>query len=409
MAMRLILVVVVVIGVAGMGLLGVLALAPGAPPATVADAPAPQRRGPAGGRARGAGGHPAEARGPHRARDRLTPTCPRRAAGCARGTRRPHRRDGAPHPRPWRSRCASTVCCGPARTASSPRCWRRGCGAVTVGVDAVTGTAGLIWPGDRVDVILTQAFDENEIAPARRVAGEAVLTCGARHRRGPPPGAGHAARRRSATPSARPTAPSPSRSRRIRPTRGLPSRPVSAGFRSRLRAAGTPAEERIDQRPVWGGDVSGAFAPAGVGSATTAATGTRIRVFGGPGRVEEIPASDEHTHRPCRAMARPGDGAAGRGTPPRWRRPHRRPMARPRCRWSQSPPGLRVERMTLRGRHRAGAGALRPRGQPVRRRSTHRRDAPGQPHQRVRVRRGTGAHARSPPWMPPGCRWCSGR
>jgi pilus assembly protein CpaB len=55
-----------------------------------------------------------------------------------------------------------------------------------------------------------------------------------------------------------------------------------------LRAAGTPAEERIDQRPVWGGDVSGAFTPVGASASTAAATGARIRVFGGPGRVEEI-------------------------------------------------------------------------------------------------------------------------
>lgn len=48
--------------------------------------------------------------------------------------------------------------------------------AVTVGVDAVTGSAGLIWPGDRVDLILTQALDEQGTAPGRRVVGEAVLT-----------------------------------------------------------------------------------------------------------------------------------------------------------------------------------------------------------------------------------------
>ena len=31
--------------------------------------------------------------------------------------------------------------------------------AVTVGVDAISGTAGLIWPGDRVDLILTEQPD----------------------------------------------------------------------------------------------------------------------------------------------------------------------------------------------------------------------------------------------------------
>jgi pilus assembly protein CpaB len=47
--------------------------------------------------------------------------------------------------------------------------------AVTVGVDAVSGTAGLIWPGDRVDVILTQQMDEASLPPGRRVAAETVL------------------------------------------------------------------------------------------------------------------------------------------------------------------------------------------------------------------------------------------
>jgi len=41
--------------------------------------------------------------------------------------------------------------------------------AVTVSVDAVSGTAGLIWPGDRVDLILTQQVEE------RRVFSETVL------------------------------------------------------------------------------------------------------------------------------------------------------------------------------------------------------------------------------------------
>ncbi len=47
--------------------------------------------------------------------------------------------------------------------------------AVTVGVDVVSGTAGLIWPGDRVDVILTQSMDDAHLPPGRRVAAETVL------------------------------------------------------------------------------------------------------------------------------------------------------------------------------------------------------------------------------------------
>lgn len=47
--------------------------------------------------------------------------------------------------------------------------------AITVGVDAVTGTAGLIWPGDRVDLILTQTLDNQQLAPGQRIAAETIL------------------------------------------------------------------------------------------------------------------------------------------------------------------------------------------------------------------------------------------
>lgn len=48
--------------------------------------------------------------------------------------------------------------------------------AVTVAVDAVSGTAGLIWPGDRVDVILTEQLTDPTIAAGRRVAAQTVLS-----------------------------------------------------------------------------------------------------------------------------------------------------------------------------------------------------------------------------------------
>jgi len=48
--------------------------------------------------------------------------------------------------------------------------------AITVGVDAVTGAAGLIWPGDRVDLLLTQKLDDAVALLSRRVVGETVLT-----------------------------------------------------------------------------------------------------------------------------------------------------------------------------------------------------------------------------------------
>jgi pilus assembly protein CpaB len=47
--------------------------------------------------------------------------------------------------------------------------------AVSVGVDAITGNGGLIWPGDRVDMILTQQLDEKDAPLARRFIGETVL------------------------------------------------------------------------------------------------------------------------------------------------------------------------------------------------------------------------------------------
>src|SRR4051794_11385583 len=48
--------------------------------------------------------------------------------------------------------------------------------AVSVGVDTVSGTAGLIWPGDRIDVILTQAISDAAIPVGRRLAAETVLS-----------------------------------------------------------------------------------------------------------------------------------------------------------------------------------------------------------------------------------------
>ena len=47
--------------------------------------------------------------------------------------------------------------------------------AVSVAVDAVSGTAGLIWPGDRVDLILTQEVGEQGTPVGRRTFGETVL------------------------------------------------------------------------------------------------------------------------------------------------------------------------------------------------------------------------------------------
>lgn len=53
---------------------------------------------------------------------------------------------------------------------------RPGMRAISIGVDAVSGTAGLIWPGDRVDVILLQSIADPDLPVGRRVAAETVLS-----------------------------------------------------------------------------------------------------------------------------------------------------------------------------------------------------------------------------------------
>ncbi|MGG5807653.1 Flp pilus assembly protein CpaB [Falsiroseomonas sp. CW058] len=53
---------------------------------------------------------------------------------------------------------------------------RPGQRAISVGVDVVTGAAGLIWPGDQVDLILTQELAAAEAPLARRVIGETILS-----------------------------------------------------------------------------------------------------------------------------------------------------------------------------------------------------------------------------------------
>jgi pilus assembly protein CpaB len=52
---------------------------------------------------------------------------------------------------------------------------RPGMRATTIGVDAVSGTAGLIWPGDHVDVLLTQVTEDQTLPAARRASAETVL------------------------------------------------------------------------------------------------------------------------------------------------------------------------------------------------------------------------------------------
>jgi len=48
--------------------------------------------------------------------------------------------------------------------------------AISVGVDVVSGTAGLIWPGDHVDLILTMDNADPTQPVGKRISGETVLS-----------------------------------------------------------------------------------------------------------------------------------------------------------------------------------------------------------------------------------------
>ena len=48
--------------------------------------------------------------------------------------------------------------------------------AVTIAVDDTSGSAGLIWPGDRVDLILTENISGQNLMPGHSVAAETVLS-----------------------------------------------------------------------------------------------------------------------------------------------------------------------------------------------------------------------------------------
>lgn len=48
--------------------------------------------------------------------------------------------------------------------------------AVSIGVDAISGIAGLVWPGDYVDLILTQTLDDPGVPTSHRMAAETVLS-----------------------------------------------------------------------------------------------------------------------------------------------------------------------------------------------------------------------------------------
>lgn len=155
--------------------------------------------------------------------------------------------------------------------------------AVTVPVDAVSGSAGLIWPGDRVDLLLTQTLDRDG-DPARRVAGETVL---------------HDVRviaiDQMLAQGAEGTSAGPARQVRTATLEVTPRQAEQVAVATRLgrlalvvRSAtggeGMVAGEGVRPTITWAGDVSPALrggAPAEPGAAAT------MRVITGTGRNEE--------------------------------------------------------------------------------------------------------------------------
>ena len=53
---------------------------------------------------------------------------------------------------------------------------RPGKRAVTLSVNRVTGAAGLLFPGDHVDVVLTQVFPGHDLDPGNRTVSETIVT-----------------------------------------------------------------------------------------------------------------------------------------------------------------------------------------------------------------------------------------
>jgi pilus assembly protein CpaB len=157
--------------------------------------------------------------------------------------------------------------------------------AVSIGVDMVSGIAGLVFPGDRVDLLLTQSLDDRDAPPSRRIAGETVLTDvrviaidqnltqgGA----GDPSGAARQTRTVTVEVTAR-------QAERIAVATRLGR--LSLVVRSASRGIVTAEAEEADAAPsiTWGGDVS----PALRGNQAQPGTVQTIRVIRGNQRTDE--------------------------------------------------------------------------------------------------------------------------
>jgi pilus assembly protein CpaB len=135
--------------------------------------------------------------------------------------------------------------------------------ATTVGVDAVSGAAGLIWPGDHVDVLLTQTLDDPSVPLGQRIAAELVLrdcrviATGQQLVQGTITADGKAPPPAATTVTLEVT---PEEAERVAvATRLGPLSLVVISSESAPVTAQTPAEEAAANQPVWADEVSPAL------------------------------------------------------------------------------------------------------------------------------------------------------
>ena len=158
--------------------------------------------------------------------------------------------------------------------------------AVTVGVDAVTGLAGLVWPGDRVDLILTQTQDGSNVSPAHRVSAETVLHDGRvlaidrQLMQGATSESPEAAMARTVTLEV-----TPAEAVRVAVAVRLGHLSLSVVAVPQVPSKGSetdPAPPQVGNAVTWGGDVSSALSGGSTGEGTT------VRLFQGPTDSKEL-------------------------------------------------------------------------------------------------------------------------
>ncbi len=159
--------------------------------------------------------------------------------------------------------------------------------AVSIGVDPVSGAAGLIWPGDHVDVVLTQSADNtNTLAAAHKVSGETmmadarVIAIDQQLMQGAV--GSEAAERNVRTVTLEVTS---AQAERI----AVGARLGKLSLAVHAAPGGNPAEAsdepaRFSRTPTvtWAGDVSSAL------TGSTANSGGSLRVYSGPEKLEEV-------------------------------------------------------------------------------------------------------------------------